>query len=134
MRTLYVCNCDISDEGIESLARALAVNSSLLELNISNNQIWINGIAHIATALQTNNTLQTLKVYDCSVTDEGAVTALTTNRECLELDWSSTHPDSTLKEIGECFRKSTLRILTLRIFRPQPSGVATTSKGVATEC
>ena len=135
MRTLYVCNCDISDEGIESLARALAVNRSLLELNISNNQIWINGIAHIATALQTNNTLQTLKVYDCSVTDEGAVllsSALTTNRsmECLELDWSSTHPDSTLKEIGECFRKSTLRILTLRIFRPQPSGVASTVEQV----
>ena len=58
--------------------------------------------------------------------------ALTTNRsmECLELDWSSTHPDSTLKEIGECFRKSTLRILTLRIFRPQPSGVASTVEQV----
>ena len=39
--------------------------------------------------------------------------ALTTNRsmEYLELDWSCTHPDSTLKEIGECVRKSTLRIL-----------------------
>ena len=69
--TLDVNSCDISDVGAESLARALAVNRSLLELYISSNQIGNNGIAHIATALQTNNTLQTLTVYDCSVTRLG---------------------------------------------------------------
>ena len=124
IRTLDVNSCDISDVGAESLARALAVNRSLLELYISSNQIGNNGIAHIATALQTNNTLQTLTVYDCSVTDEGAVllsSALTTNRsmEYLTLDCRpSTHPDSTLKEIGECVRKSTLRTLILYLRRP----------------
>ena len=133
MRTLNVSRCSISKVGCESLTRALDVNRSLQTLHINTNQIGDHGIAHIATALRTNkcNTLKTLTVGDMTVTDEGAVllsSALTTNHsmEYLELDWSCTHPDSTLKEIGECVRKSTLRILKLRIFRSQPSGAALT--------
>ena len=56
----------ISDEGVESLARALAVNRSLQELNISKRTvIGDNGIAHIATALQTNTTLRSLNISRC---------------------------------------------------------------------
>ena len=135
MRTLRVSWCDLSDVGAESLARALAVNISLQNLSISRNQIGDNGIAHIATALQTNNTLKTLTVGDDTVTDEGAVllsSSLTTNHSMkyLVLDWSCTHPDSILKEIGECVRKSTLRTLTMFILRSQPSGEAPTVEQV----
>ena len=38
----------------------------------------------------------------------------------LELYWSSTHPDSTLKKIGECVSKSTLRRLFLVVNIPLP--------------
>ena len=62
-----------------------------------------------------------------TTTDEGVLSlaaALTANSsmEYLTLYWSSTHPDSTLKKIGECVSKSTLRELDLVI--NMPSGEA----------
>ena len=60
LRTLKIAGCSTSDEGVESLARALAVNKSLQELDISYNKIGDNGIAHIATALQKNTTLESV--------------------------------------------------------------------------
>ena len=78
------------------------------ELNISGNKIGDTSIALIAAALQTNNfnTLKTLLIGEETITDEGALSlaaAFTANRsiERLWLYWSSTHPDSTLKKIGE---------------------------------
>ena len=85
------------------------------EMDIRDNKISDYGIAHIATALQTNNTL---KIGGETTTDEGALllaAALTakSSMKHFELTWSSTHPDSTLKKIGECVKKSTLIILEL---------------------
>ena len=62
--------------GAESLARALVVNRLLQELNISDNSISNNGIAHIATAFQTNNILETLTMRNTNITDEGVVLLL----------------------------------------------------------
>ena len=58
-----------------------------------------------------------------TATDEGALSlaaALTTNSsmEYLMLHWSSTHPDSIIKNIGECVSKSTLKILHLEMNMP----------------
>ena len=86
----------------------------MTELYICHNKIGDNGIACIETALQKNNTLEAITVGDDTVTDEGAVlllSALTTNCsmewQCLRLYWSSTHPDSTLIEIGVCQEEHT---------------------------
>ena len=49
----------------ESLARALAVNSTLEALNISKNNIGDKGIGHIATGLLTNTTLKILDISNC---------------------------------------------------------------------
>ena len=57
--------CGISNLEMESLARTLAVNCSLEELDISDNNIGDNGIGHIATALLTNTTLKTLTIIKC---------------------------------------------------------------------
>ena len=71
--------------------------------------------------------LKILTIGGETTTDEGALSlaaALNANSsmEYLRLDWSSTHPDSTLKNIGECVNKSTLRILLLVM--NMPSGEA----------
>ena len=58
MKELELSKCDISDVGAESLARALAVNSSLEALSINDNKIGDSGIAHIATTLQTNTSTE----------------------------------------------------------------------------
>ena len=126
-RTLNMENCSISFVGAESLARALAVNKSLQDLNISSNDIGDIGIACIATALQTNNTLKTCIIGGKTTTDEGALSlaaALTANSsmEYLKLYWSSTHPDSTLKKIGEYLRTSMLNRLELVMNMPRSGG------------
>ena len=119
MKELNISWCNMLDYGAELLAKALATNRSLHTLYV-NSYISDNGIAHIATALRTNNTLKTLTIGEETITDEGALSlaaALTANSsmEHLELYWSSTHPDSTLKNIGESVSKSTLRILNLEM-------------------
>ena len=137
MRTLNISNCSISDEGAKSLARAIAVNRSLQYLDISGNKIGDNSIAHIATTLETNNTLTTL-LFDenGTITDEGALSlaaALNVNSSMkhLRLYWSSTHPDSTLKKIGEYVRTSKLNRLDLVM--NMPSGEAPVAEERAKE-
>ena len=120
MTRIDITECNISDDGAESLARALTVNKTLQELNVRHNNISDTGIARIATALRTRNTLKKISIGRDTATDEGALSlaaALSANSsiEYLMLHWSSTHPDSTLKNIGECVSKSTLRKLHLII-------------------
>ena len=67
---------------MESLARALADNSTLKEFNISSNNIGDKGIDHIATALLTNTSLKILNISNNSIGDKGIghiATALLTN-------------------------------------------------------
>ena len=121
MTKLDISTCNISDEGAESIARALAVNKLLQMLYYID--ISDNGIACIATTLQTNSTLRTLFIRGDTTTDGGALSlaaALTANSsiEHLWLSWSSTNPDSTLKKIGECVRKSTLKKQHLEMIIP----------------
>ena len=123
MTRIFITGCNMSDDGAKSLARALTVNKRLQELYFRYNDISDTGIAHIATALRTNNTLKILSIGKETATDEGALSlaaALTANSsmEYLYLYWSSTHPDSTLKNIGECVSKSTLRKLQLVVNMP----------------
>ena len=136
MTILDIIQCNVSDDGAKSLARALTVNRSLQTLYVNYNNISDNGIAHIATALWTNNTLKSLSIGQEAIKDEGALSlaaALTANSsmEHLRLYWSSTHPDSTLKKIGECVKKSTLRTLELVII--MPSGEAPVTEERAKE-
>ena len=125
MTKLNINGCKMSDGGAESLARALTVNKTLQELYVNYSDISDTGTAHIATALKTNNTLKKLEISGETetATDEGALSlaaALTANNsmENFGLYWSSTHPDSTLKNIGECVSKSTLSILYLEMCMP----------------
>ena len=127
----------IGDNGIAHIATALHTNTTMTILDIRGcnmsddghyNDIGDNSIAHIATALKTNNTLKTIRIGGETTTDKGALslaaTALTANSSIVDLwlSWSSTHPDSTLKKIGECVRRSTVRKLVLVM--NMPSGEA----------
>ena len=62
-------SCGVSNLEMESLARALAADSTLEELDISYNSIGDEGIGHIGTALLTNTTLKILDITsDCAQT------------------------------------------------------------------
>ena len=110
----------LDTKGVESLARALAVNRSLKMLNIFNNIIGDKGVAFISTALKTNKTLKVLFVGGSNITDEGALSLAgalpNSSMEYCRLYWTSTHPDNTLKKISESVRKTrTLRTLYLEM-------------------
>lgn len=54
----------LGKDGAEAMGKALRVNRTLLELDISFCRISLEGAAHIAYGLQTNETLTTLKVRE----------------------------------------------------------------------
>ena len=124
MTKLGITKCNMSDDGAESVARALTVNKTLKRLDIGYTDIITDnyGALYFTGTLRTNNNLKNLEIGR-EITDEGALSlaaALTANSsmEYLGLYWSSTHPDSTLKNIGECVSKSTLRKLRLEMNMP----------------
>ena len=128
MKVLDVSYCGISNKGAETLARPLAASSCLETLDLSSSSISDDGIAHIAAALHT---LKSLTFFDfatsCIATDKAALSlaaalATNTSMERMKLAWTSTHPDTTLKKMAECIKKSTLRELKLMIVTPQPLG------------
>ena len=127
---IFSC-CGIPDLVEVSLARALAVNSTLEKLYITNDNICDSGIAHIAKSLQKNNTLKVLHIgtmqYKTFVqatgfTDTGVLSlargvATNTSIEYLSIQWSSTHPDSTLKKMAESMKNnSSLKTLALTMW------------------
>ena len=93
--SLDVFDCGISDIGVQSLAEAIASNGSIRveRLDISNNDIGDNGIAHIATALQMNTTIKFFSMSNCGITNKGAeslarVLAVNMSLEHIELVWN----------------------------------------------
>ena len=92
---LDVFDCGISDIGVQSLAEAIASNGSIRveRLDISNNDIGDNGIAHIATALQMNTTIKFFSISNCGITNKGAeslarVLAVNMSLGHIELFWN----------------------------------------------
>ena len=128
--SLILVNCGINSHLIglmmgELSKRACAEGAlqGVTELSIDNNKIGDNGIALIATALQTNTTMTELSISGCGISDEGAESlakaiAVNSSIQYLTLSWSSTHPDSTLKKIGEYLRTSMLYRLDLVMNMP----------------
>ena len=87
------------------------------------------GLACIGTALTTNSTLKVLTLgtslfLDPNATDEGSLVlfleGLQENQslESLSIRWSSTHPDQSLKKMGESVAKSSLKQLNMTILSP----------------
>ena len=126
-------SCVISDLVAESLAKALAINSSLEELNIIDDNISDDGMVHIAKSLQENNTLKVLHVGTtrtqdnrAGLTDTGVLSlargvAINTSIECLSIQWPLTDPESTLKMMAASVKKSSI-LRTLGLVCILPSG------------
>ena len=113
----------ISTEHSETFSTS-GVLESVKTLQVEYNKYTDTGIGYIARALISNSTIKTLHVGSDSVTDMGLVPLLEVlprlhSLEKLALQWSLSHPDKSLKKIGECVGRSTLRLLQLT--PPSPS-------------
>ena len=81
------------------------------------------GIPYIARALESNNTLKSMTVGTYNVTDMGLLLLLEAlprqhSLEKLRLKWTLSHPDESLKKIGECVGRSRLKQLDLEPYSP----------------
>ena len=125
---LNISGCWIDDQGLSmilgvSLGNAeTSFTSGVLDLvgtlQMRGNEYTDTGIFYIAKALISNSNLKTLTVGNSNVTDMGLVPLLEVlprqhSLEYLVLYWSLSHPDKSLKKIGECVGKSTLKRLQL---------------------
>ena len=71
LASLDIGRCGVSDEGGEFLQDFLKINTSLVELTLSQNEdVSWEGWSYIASALKLNNTLKTLSINACAISDK----------------------------------------------------------------
>ena len=129
---LNIASCSIDDQCLGMLlgisnehseTSTSGVLESVKGLGVHFNKYTDTGIAYIARALISNSITQTLFVGNDSVTDTGLVPLLELlprlhSLEMLKLYWSLSHPDESLKKMGECVGRSTLKQLILFPYSP----------------
>uniref|UniRef100_A0A8C2Q700 NACHT domain-containing protein n=1 Tax=Cyprinus carpio TaxID=7962 RepID=A0A8C2Q700_CYPCA len=115
-------NCiSITDEGCAALASAF--NSNLRELDLSRNQIGDSGVTEISSLLRNSQTLQILRLSDCSITEEGykaLSSALRSNpSHLIELDLTGNDPGpSGVKQLSDLLQDPNCQLKTLRFLGP----------------
>uniref|UniRef100_A0A8C1MLB6 Uncharacterized protein n=1 Tax=Cyprinus carpio TaxID=7962 RepID=A0A8C1MLB6_CYPCA len=115
-------NCiSITDEGCAALASAF--NSNLRELDLSRNQIGDSGVTEISSLLRNSQTLQILRLSDCSITKEGykaLSSALRSNpSHLIELDLTGNDPGpSGVKQLSDLLQDPNCQLNTLRFLGP----------------
>uniref|UniRef100_A0A8C1VK51 Uncharacterized protein n=1 Tax=Cyprinus carpio TaxID=7962 RepID=A0A8C1VK51_CYPCA len=118
----YRLNCiSITDEGCAALASAF--NSNLRELDLSRNQIGDSGVTEISSLLRNSQTLQILRLSDCSISEEGykaLASALRSNpSHLIELDLTGNDPGpSGVKQLSDLLQDPNCQLKTLRFLGP----------------
>ncbi|XP_052445999.1 NACHT, LRR and PYD domains-containing protein 12 isoform X18 [Carassius gibelio] len=115
-------NCiSITYEGCAALASVF--NSNLRELDLSWNQIGDSGVTEISSLLRNSQTLQILRLSDCSITEEGykaLSSALRSNpSHLIELDLTGNDPgESGVKLLSDLLQDPNCQLNTLRFLGP----------------
>ncbi|XDV28504.1 hypothetical protein PO909_031807, partial [Leuciscus waleckii] len=124
LEILKLRNCGLTEESCSSLATVLRSNSSLKELDISNNNLQDSGVKKLQNGLgNTNCTLERLRLSDCSITEEGykaLASALRSNpSHLIELDLRGNDPgQSGVKELDDLLQDQKCQLKTLRFLSP----------------
>uniref|UniRef100_A0A8C1LUU1 Uncharacterized protein n=1 Tax=Cyprinus carpio TaxID=7962 RepID=A0A8C1LUU1_CYPCA len=121
LKTLRLNCISITDEGCAALASAF--NSNLRELDLSRNQIGDSGVTEISSLLRNSQTLQILRLSDCSITEEGykaLSSALRSNpSHLIELDLTGNDPGpSGVKQLSDLLQDPNCQLKTLRFLGP----------------
>ncbi|XDV28506.1 hypothetical protein PO909_031807, partial [Leuciscus waleckii] len=124
LNTLTLRKCGLTEESCSALATVLRSNSSLKELDISNNNLQDSGVKKLQNGLEnTNCTLEKLRLSDCSITEEGykaLASALRSNpSHLIELDLRGNDPgQSGVKELSDLLQGHSCSLKTLRFLGP----------------
>ncbi|XDV23339.1 hypothetical protein PO909_027944, partial [Leuciscus waleckii] len=123
INTLTLRNCGLTEESCSALATVLRSNSSLKELDMSNNNLQDSGVKKLQNALEnTNCTLERLRFSDCRITEEGykaLASALRSNpSHLIELDLTGNDPgQSGVKKLNDLLQDPNCQLKTLRFLR-----------------
>ena len=96
LTNLNLSNDRIGDSGAGSLSRALAVNTTLTHLNLSGNRIGDSGAGYLSDALAINTTLTNLNLCDNRLGDSRAGSL----SKALTVNTALTHLDLSENSIG----------------------------------
>uniref|UniRef100_A0A8C9XWA0 Uncharacterized protein n=1 Tax=Sander lucioperca TaxID=283035 RepID=A0A8C9XWA0_SANLU len=143
LKTLRLSVCNLSERSCEVLSSVLSSQSSLRELDMSNNNLKDSGGKLLSAGLQSPHCkLENLSLSGCLISEEGCsslVSALNSNPSHLRvLDLSYNHPgDSGVKLLSAgredpLWRLDTLRLLGKKTspFRVEPAGVRWLTPGL----
>ncbi|XP_026106257.1 NACHT, LRR and PYD domains-containing protein 12-like [Carassius auratus] len=123
LKTLRLCDCGLTEESCSALATVLRSNSSLKDLDMSNNNLQDSGMKKLKNGLEnTNCTLKKLRLSDCSITEEGykaLASALRSNpSHLIELDLTGNDPgQSGVKELNDLLQHPNCQLKTLSLRR-----------------
>ncbi|XDV23329.1 hypothetical protein PO909_027943 [Leuciscus waleckii] len=124
LNTLQLRNCSLTEESCSALATVLRSNSSLKELDMSNNNLQDSGVEELQKGLEnTNCSLEKLILSYCSITEEGykaLAAALRSNpSHLIELDLTGNDPgQSGVKELNDLLQDQNYQLKTLRVLGP----------------
>ncbi|KTF84141.1 hypothetical protein cypCar_00034106 [Cyprinus carpio] len=117
--------CNLTDQSCKGLASALqSSNSSLRELDLSNNDLQNSGVKFLCAGLKSSDcTLKILRLSGCMVTEEGCcylASVLRANPSHLrELDLSYNHPgDSGMKLLSDILEDPHYKLEKLKYVGP----------------
>ncbi|XP_026108288.1 ribonuclease inhibitor-like [Carassius auratus] len=124
LNIIQLCDCDLTEESCLVLATVLRSNSSLKELDMSNNNLQDSGIKKLQNGLENKNcTLEKLRLSYCSITEEGnkaLASALRSNpSHLIELDLTGNDPgQSGVKQLSDLLQDPNCQLKTLRFLSP----------------
>ncbi|KAL1251962.1 hypothetical protein QQF64_019758, partial [Cirrhinus molitorella] len=114
-------DCGLTDKSCSALATVLGSDTSLKELNMSNNNLQDSGVKLLCAGLENIKChLEILRLSDCSVTEEGykaLASALRSNpSHLIELDLTGNDPgQSGVKELSDLLQDPNCQLKTLRL-------------------
>ncbi|XP_059816980.1 NACHT, LRR and PYD domains-containing protein 3-like [Hypanus sabinus] len=115
IQILWLGDVGLTDSGVEDLASALSTNTSLTELDMSENKLGDSGVKNVSAALRNPECkIQKLGLTRVSLTDSGAedlVSALSANPSLMELNLSGNElGDSGVKLLSAALRNPECKI------------------------
>ncbi|KAF4097464.1 hypothetical protein G5714_021472 [Onychostoma macrolepis] len=137
LNKLMLCDCGLTEESCSALATVLRSNSSLKELDMSNNNLQDSGVKKLGLE-NTNCTLQKLRLSDCSITEKGykaLASALRSNpSHLIELDLTGNDPgQSGVKQLSDLLQDPNCKLKTLRFLGPAADEAGIYATGVQGE-
>uniref|UniRef100_A0A672R500 Uncharacterized protein n=1 Tax=Sinocyclocheilus grahami TaxID=75366 RepID=A0A672R500_SINGR len=121
LNTLQLRDCDLTQKSCSALAAVLRSNTSLKELDMSNNNLQDSGVKKLQSGLEnTNCTLKKLRLCNCSITEKGyksLASALRSNpSHLIELDLTGNDPGpSGVKKLSDLLQDPNSQLKTLRL-------------------